>query len=177
MTAEPRRPPPSPTALVRLLALLAPAVLLLGACGIPATGVVDAGEPATGVRPAALVYFLRDGAVVAVPRRTVSPVGVGSALVLLEKGPTEPERYQGLSSDLPPGTALSAVTEAGGQVWIGLPPAVGPLTGAAVEQLVCTAAAAATLLGAAPGTGTVRVVVTNSGGWQSEGDSETCPGL
>ena len=53
---------------VPLLALLA-----LTSCGIPATGVVEAGGPASGVLPLTPVYFVEGGRLVPVPRNTGRP--------------------------------------------------------------------------------------------------------
>lgn len=47
--------------------LLLAGVLLLGACGIPTTGVVGSGEPATGIRSTTTLYFTGEDGLVAVP--------------------------------------------------------------------------------------------------------------
>ncbi|WP_435281868.1 hypothetical protein [Streptomyces koelreuteriae] len=90
------------TAARRRAALLAvPALCGLASCGIPATGVVEAGGPAGGVVPTLRVYFVADGRLSPVPRRVVAPIGAASAVEALLQGPTVEEQASGLKSLLP----------------------------------------------------------------------------
>jgi hypothetical protein len=41
--------------------LLLASLLALSSCGIPATGVVEAGDPASGIPPVTQVYFVASG--------------------------------------------------------------------------------------------------------------------
>jgi hypothetical protein len=136
---------------------------------------VEAGEPATGVYPAALVYFVKDGRMVALPRRTGAPVDVRTALMMLVKGVSGPEEGRGITSGLPPWGEVPGVREEDGRVWIEISAKLGRLPATALDQLVCTAAAAR--LTEVPGGPPVEVVVTNSAGWQAVGSGEECPGL
>ncbi|MFC9125967.1 hypothetical protein ACFT4A_03860 [Streptomyces sp. NPDC057099] len=86
----------------RRAALLAlPALCGLASCGIPATGVVEAGGPAGGVVPTVRVYFVADGKPRPVSRRGVTPIGAASAVEALLQGPTAEEQAFGLKSLLP----------------------------------------------------------------------------
>ncbi|OKJ75034.1 hypothetical protein [Streptomyces sp. CB02460] len=150
----------------RLLSALLPVLLLATGCGIRATDVVEAGEPATvevasGGRRSALVYFVSSSSASRLMPvvRTMSPPesvdggawtdnglsGASAALYLLFQGPTRAERDSGLRSELPTGGGLNAAIElssVGVKVTIGMP--VTGLSEAARQQLVCTAAAAST---------------------------------
>ena len=82
---------------VPLLTLLA-----LTSCGIPATGVVEAGGPASGTLPMTRVYFVENGALVATSRTTELPGDPEAALQLLMAGPLAGEKRSGrLSSEVP----------------------------------------------------------------------------
>lgn len=83
------------------LLLLLPALCVLASCGIPATGVVEAGGPASGIVPTIRIYFVADGALVGVPRGTVAPVDVESAVDVLLLGPTVAEESKRLTTLLP----------------------------------------------------------------------------
>ncbi|MET8979930.1 hypothetical protein ABZX85_30445 [Streptomyces sp. NPDC004539] len=72
-----------------------PVLAVLGAmssCGIPATGVVEAGGPASGIAPVTAVYFVRDGELAAVLRPVEVPGDASAALVLLLEGPPPGDR-------------------------------------------------------------------------------------
>ncbi|SNX56610.1 hypothetical protein SAMN06272735_1063 [Streptomyces sp. TLI_55] len=93
----------------RRLALLAvPALLALASCDIPTTGVVEAGEPASGIRPITPVYFVYDDALVAVPRTTAWPGNAGDAVRLLLRGPTPGEAGKRLATEIPERRATPA---------------------------------------------------------------------
>ncbi|MET8167748.1 hypothetical protein ABZT34_26415 [Streptomyces sp. NPDC005329] len=92
-------------ALRRALPLCAPALCTLVSCGIPATGVVEAGGPAHGIVPMVRVYLVESGSLVAVPRRPVGAVDAESAVRSLLEGPTAAERAKRLTTLLPPLTA------------------------------------------------------------------------
>ncbi|MFE6286253.1 hypothetical protein [Streptomyces sp. NPDC057877] len=189
----------------RAAALSAVAALcaLTVSCGIPTTGVVEAGGPAGGVVPTVRVYFVAGGTLVAVPRRTGTPVEVKAALDVLFLGPTEPEYGKRITSDLPllAGSAvrpptpadpaatvvpteapqaaesmeLVEVTEGGGRISVELSPTVGRLTGLAAAQIICTAVAAQRT--ADPTAKPAPVTVTGPGGRRVEGTGAMCPGL
>ncbi|MFG2830233.1 hypothetical protein ACGFWI_22660 [Streptomyces sp. NPDC048434] len=118
----------------------------LAGCGIAPTDVIDAGEPATGVKspgqPAADVqlFFYGPSGLRSATRRAKAPADPELAIELLMKGPNHAERMRGLSSVLPkfPGP-LTAATRVGSVV-ITLPMDVKLLDSASLNQLVCTAA-------------------------------------
>ncbi|MFE9311251.1 hypothetical protein ACFYM5_26860 [Streptomyces sp. NPDC006706] len=85
----------------RVSMLIAPAFFALSACGIPATGVVEAGGPASGIVPTTPMFFVRDGTLVAVPRVTARPGDAGAALQMLLIGPTQVEAHGGLATEVP----------------------------------------------------------------------------
>ncbi|WP_020118379.1 hypothetical protein [Streptomyces canus] len=173
---------------VPLLALLA-----LTSCGIPATGVVEAGGPASGTLPQTPVYFVdKSGALVATPRTTELPGDPGAALRLLMAGPLEGEgRLGGLFTEVP-GPATSAplpadtpdepgkpssdaptVTVEGSTMTIELPPGIDTLSDTGVRQMICTAAAAYRLT--RPSVDAVTAEVTDGSGRRVRGSDEGCP--
>ncbi|WP_030316788.1 hypothetical protein [Streptomyces sp. NRRL B-3229] len=81
------------------------ALLAVTSCGIPATGVVEAGGPASGALPLTPVYFVENGRLVAMPRNTGRPGDPTDALRLLWDGPLAGEggtdRLDGLTTELP----------------------------------------------------------------------------
>ncbi|MFI5800705.1 hypothetical protein [Streptomyces sp. NPDC051677] len=85
----------------RAVLLCVPALCALVSCGIPATGVVEAGGPAHGIAPTVRVYLVADGALVAVPRKVAGQVDVELAVEALLSGPTDAERARRLTTQLP----------------------------------------------------------------------------
>lgn len=156
---------------------LAAAALLLAGCGIPTTGVVEAGAPAAGLQPTTLLYFVRGGVLFPVARPVPGPLGAESAVVLLYKGPAPRDRFLGVVSALPqPTGALPTVRTSGSDVTITLPADARALPRIALDQLICTAAAAhaATIPETALPT---HVTVTAPDGSRAEGSADTCPSL
>ncbi|MFF4401107.1 hypothetical protein [Streptomyces sp. NPDC001480] len=186
-------------AVLRSATLVLPALCALASCGIPTTGVVEAGGPAGGIVPTTSVYFVADGTLVPVPRRMVATVGVEPAVLMLLQGPTEKERLKGLDTLLPrplllpsaadtyPPTASVTpaptdpaggsgpvkVTSDGGHVVIELSLPTAKPADLAAAQLICTAVAAQRL--ASPGTEPLPVTVTGPDGRHTEGSGKRCP--
>lgn len=181
----------------RAVLLAVPALCTLVSCGIPATGVVEAGGPASGAVPTVRVYLVADGALVAVPRRTVAPVEVESAVQVLLEGPTEAERVKRLTTLLPVAGHFQAAAPAApatdgpsevprevaaadlvkvvaedDRVSIELSPGLEELTRLAVDQLVCTALWAQRV--ADPGGEPLPVTVTGAGGRPVKGTGASC---
>ncbi|MFC8538516.1 hypothetical protein ACFUJY_32005 [Streptomyces sp. NPDC057249] len=149
-----------------MLGALLPVLLLAPGCGIRATDVVEAGEPATvEVAPAgqrgALLYFVSSSSAARLLPvvRTVSPPedgeggawaddtrpsGASAALYLLFEGPTRAEHDAGLRTELPSGRVRAAVelSAEGVKATVDMP--VTKLSQAARQQLICTAATAST---------------------------------
>ncbi|MGV9289471.1 hypothetical protein [Streptomyces sp. NPDC003719] len=176
----------------RTLPALLTAALALSACDIPATGVVEAGEPATGILeppgatpepsrtravPAAVVplYFVSDGALVPVTRTLPGGAELGSTVLMLFKGPDAEERRKGLTTDLPPTATAPTIRTDGATVTVELPPAAARLSDTAVDQLACTVAGAR--LHQDPELGSAQVTVEQPGGRLAGRSSDDCPGL
>jgi hypothetical protein len=190
----------------RLAPLAVPTAHALSSRGIPATGVMEAGGPASGIPPASAVYFVRNGTLVAVPRRVPEVGDVETAVEALLQGPTPEERRERLTTRLTPQSPLPAtmapanpqdgsaaptatqlpaevasevveVTTRGESVSVELPAGAGRLTSLAANQVICTAAWARLLaLGDAESV-TVTVSVAGGEGQHVEGSGERCPDL
>ncbi|MEU9309196.1 hypothetical protein [Streptomyces sp. NPDC048256] len=124
----------------RVVLLCVPALWTLVSCGIPATGVVEAGGPAHGLVPMLRVYLVENGSLVAVPRRPAGAVDAESAVMNLLEGPTKTERAKRLTTLLPPLTAAptSAPTSAPTPL-VSVPPTAGPSDGSAAEAAASAA--------------------------------------
>lgn len=173
-----------------------PALFALASCGIPTTGAVEAGGPASGVVPRVRVYFVVDETLVGVLRRTAAPVDVESAVRILLQGPTPTEQDKRLTTLLPP-PALAAsqvptangadpvpqassdtsdpvrVTPHDGGVSIELSLPVRQPAGLAAAQLICTALEAQAI--AHPGTTPLPVTVTGVDGRRIAATGTSCP--
>lgn len=190
MTAPARRPAR------RAAPLLALALWALTSCGIPTTGVVEAGGPAGGVVPTVRVYFVVDGRLVGVPRRVAAPVDVRSAVESLLQGPTRLEGAKRMTTLLsPPAPALPTspadtdtdlegggraapidavrVSDEGGRIVVRLSPWAGKLTPLAVDQVACTAVAAQRVI--RPGDEPRPVSVAGGDGRTFQGTAARCP--
>lgn len=122
-------------------ALLVSAALLLSACGIPTTGVVESGAPATGLRSPTLIYFVKNGVPIPVPRRTSGEVDLVTTLRMLLQGPDGEEQRAGVTTAIPPLKLSPKIWSTGTtEVGIQLPPVTKPLSDTAFKQLICTAA-------------------------------------
>ncbi|KWT62234.1 hypothetical protein ADL21_08905 [Streptomyces albus subsp. albus] len=118
----------------------------LTGCGIAPTGVIDAGEPAYGVKapgkpvPDVQLYFLGPAGLRAASRPAKAAVGPEEAVRLLMEGPNEAERQRGLTNVLPvlPGRITADVRD--DEVTLRLPMNAKRLDTPSVSQLVCTAA-------------------------------------
>ncbi|MEV0936235.1 hypothetical protein ACIBMX_47405 [Streptomyces phaeochromogenes] len=157
---------------------LTAAALLLSSCGIPSTGVVEAGEAATGIRPAYVLYFVRQDTLLGVRSRVPGAFDIGTAVALLFQGPDAVLGRKGLTTELPPLTSPPTVRADGARLSVELPRGTEPLTRTALAQLTCTIAAARVVVdaGSSSSSGSTRVTVTIPGVRQAEGSGETCPG-
>ncbi|NEA65610.1 hypothetical protein [Streptomyces sp. SID12488] len=166
-------------------ALLLASALLLGACGIPTTGVVGSGEPATGIRSTVTLYFPGKGGLTPVPRRTPQRPGVEAAIRLLFRGPTSSEQRVGMVSLLPKLTKDPTVRADGAKVSIELgfdnredfATAAKALSGDALAQLACTAVSARHAEDPDVESVEVAMKATMEGAesrWNIEGHSATC---
>jgi hypothetical protein len=176
--------------------MLIPALGLLASCGIPTTGVVQSGVPASGLVPTIRVYYVTGDVLYGVSRRTAAPPDVESAIQVLLKGPSPVEQSAGLVSLLPsvasPPTALFPtaaptldqraaaqtskwvqVTSRRDRVDIRLTVAMGGKTDLAAAQLICTALAAERL--GTPATRPLPVTVTAAEGREIRSSDTECP--
>ncbi|POX42593.1 hypothetical protein C3486_04775 [Streptomyces sp. Ru73] len=131
------------TAAAALAALLACA---LAGCGIEPSDVIDAGEPATGLKsdgqaPADVeLFFLASTGLRAAARSAERPATPQRAVDLLLAGPNAAERQRGLTTALPDLHDKVTVAPSGGRITITVPIDPERLDQPAVSQLVCTAA-------------------------------------
>ncbi|WP_406481524.1 hypothetical protein [Streptomyces platensis] len=118
----------------------------LTGCGIAPTDVIDAGEPATGVKspgqPDADVqlFFYGPSGLRSATRPAKTPADPEEAIQLLMKGPNHAERMRGLTSVLPEFLTSPTAHTGEGTVVISLPVGVERLDSASLNQLICTAA-------------------------------------
>ncbi|MFI5852701.1 hypothetical protein [Streptomyces parvulus] len=169
--------------------LLAALLLPLAGCGIPETGVVQAGEPASGVlEPGAApspsqtaavplakvrLFFVADGLLAPVTRVLPAATDPGAVVLVLLDGPDQRERASGLTTELPSATAAPAVRVDGASVTVLLPRGTRSLSDTAVDQLACTVAAAR--LRQDPALESAQVTVEQPGGRLAGRSSEDCP--
>lgn len=120
------------------------AAALLAGCGIPASGVVEAGEPAVGVHREVKLYFVQGrnpDTLAVVTRRLDGASGFEDSLALLFKGLSPAEsKVLDLATRVPMVPVKAGYADGGVTVYVGLPD--GRLSPVAVDQIVCTAMAA-----------------------------------
>lgn len=121
----------------------------LTGCGVPASDVIEAGGPASGMpgpaptasaAPAVVpLFFLTDGELTAYPRPAADAGDLTSVVRLLFEGPDEKERAMSATTDLPrlSGTPSVTVTD-GVTVRVTLPDTPTPVSREALLQLTCT---------------------------------------
>ena len=130
----------SPARGAGLLALVA-----VAGCGVQPSGVSTGDAPPSGAvaRATITLYLVAGGRLSPVTRPGGPPLSAADTLGLLAAGPSAGERARGLGTALPPdaGTFSVAADPAGDLVVTPSRPA-GALSGLAVEQIACTAAAA-----------------------------------
>ncbi|MFB7368406.1 hypothetical protein ACFC0D_00930 [Streptomyces sp. NPDC056222] len=135
---------PSPRAALPGIALL----LALAGCGVQPSGVIQAGQPATGLTKGLRLYFVSgSGRLEGVSRPHAEITELKAAVKLLAEGPTEAEQQRGLTS-LATGFSYD-VTAKGARVTVRSPDATfaGSRRDDLVNgQLVCTLARAQSLI-------------------------------
>ncbi|MCX5207369.1 hypothetical protein OG897_38955 [Streptomyces sp. NBC_00237] len=123
--------------------------LLLSACGVQPTGVIGAGEPATGLTKGLRLYYVsKSGRLEGVSRPDLTPVrNLADALKYLAGGPNSAEQKRGLTSPLGPPPSYE-VTGNGDRVVLRSPETIlpGGIDDLPTGQLVCTLARAQSLL-------------------------------
>ncbi|MBZ4014877.1 hypothetical protein [Streptomyces purpurogeneiscleroticus] len=133
----------------RAAAAVALAALLVGplaGCGIEPSDVIDAGEPATGLKsdgqaPADVqLFFLASTGLRSAARSADRPATPQRAVDLLLTGPNAAERQRGLTTALPDLRGRVTVTSREGRLTVTMPADPEKLDQPALSQLVCTAA-------------------------------------
>ncbi|MFH9135198.1 GerMN domain-containing protein [Streptomyces sp. NPDC017524] len=124
---------------LRGIVLTALGAVLVG-CGVQPTGVIEAGEPATGLTRGMRLYYASDTGLRAVPVLDRDISSLDAVMKLLAQGPTAAERREGLTTLLHAPSGYS-VTGDGSRVTVEL---AGSYWAEAREQvtgqLVCTLA-------------------------------------
>ncbi|WP_405585898.1 hypothetical protein [Streptomyces sp. NBC_01190] len=114
------------------------AVLTLSACGVPPSGVIQAGDPATGLTPAISLYFTSGGKLLAISRPVEADVT--TAVALLFEGP-DPMEASKIGTALPWVKVPPVVVDAGpALVLVRLHDGVPRISPLGMSQLVCTVA-------------------------------------
>ncbi|MEV8287474.1 GerMN domain-containing protein [Streptomyces niveus] len=122
------------------LTVTAAALLCLSSgCGVPPSGVIEVGEPATGMTLSKAVYFLNaESSLHAVARPEIPDTNpVAAAVRELLAGPT-PTESEYLTTALPPDLPQPEITVAAATILIRFPEGTPRLTPAALHQLTCT---------------------------------------
>ena len=180
------------------------AALTLSACGVPPSGVIQAGSPASGIfsptptpRPPALaaisLFFVHKGDLTPYSRKTPHPGDMQATVRLLFGGLTASEAATA-TTELPRLTEAPAVTiDSDNTVVIQLPEDVAPFSRLAMLQLECTLANAYSLArlstdtggagapGDSPSSSSVRLSATPTSvrvvgsGWTRTQQAGSCP--
>ncbi|WP_416983718.1 hypothetical protein [Streptomyces sp. T028] len=111
--------------------------VLLTGCGIQPSGVVEAGEPPTGVAPGATLYFVgADGDLEPRLRRTGRMGTISDAVSLLLTGPGG----SGLRTEIAPVEITRVVvTTTSVMIRLVVPLTIDEVTPRGIDQIVCTA--------------------------------------
>jgi hypothetical protein len=118
--------------------LIAGLILLLTGCGVQPSAVILGAPAPRGQVSGTALYLVFNGKLTLVLRPTS-----GNPLDLLAAGPTDQERSQGFTSDVPPDIAPVSVVD----TIVTVSTDVSALSTMAVDQIVCTAGASVTLVG------------------------------
>ncbi|MER5431471.1 hypothetical protein [Streptomyces sp. NPDC002588] len=178
----------------RCVLLWLSALCALTSCGIPATDVIQAGGPASGIVPVANLYFVRSERLVAVPREMTGEFDLSWVMAALMKGPSERESAEGVRSDLPvvdvvlatpapsdgrpePAETVATrsfvtVTKSDDRVLLTLAAVMG--SGLGKAQLVCTVMAAQRVI--SPGAKPKPVTLVEPDGRRADDAGQNCPG-
>ncbi|MEU8195125.1 hypothetical protein AB0C10_15235 [Microbispora amethystogenes] len=143
---------------------------VLAGCGVRPSDVITGADPPSGTVARATtitLYLVKNDRLSAVTRQSSGrPLFPADRLALLAAGPTAEEQAHGLTTGVPPEAAPFSVTAGPpGQLAVTLSAAAGDLSALAVEQIVCTAAAAAP-------ENAVKITVVGAG---RNADARECP--
>ncbi|MFC5828093.1 hypothetical protein ACFPZ3_29865 [Nonomuraea insulae] len=137
----------------RALAAGLVSLVAVAGCGVQPSDAIRAGDPPSGrVAPPSgrlaptmtiALYLVKNGRLSVVTRPTDRPLFQEDKLALLAAGPTPREEAHGLSTDVPPEAVPFLVTAApDDRLVVSLSTPASELSALAVEQIVCTTAAA-----------------------------------
>ncbi|MFJ8547319.1 hypothetical protein ACIRFH_36200 [Streptomyces sp. NPDC093586] len=160
------------------------AAAVLTACGVPPSGVIEAGAPASGMfspsasppsTPATVsLFFLRDGNLTPYPRRIDDAGDIEAVVHLLFEGPAANEAATA-TTELPRLTDAPRVVVADGILFVQLPGGTAPLSRRAMFQLTCTVNHAEADGGTArPSAVSVNLHVLGDG-WTMTQSDHACP--
>ncbi|PRY38922.1 hypothetical protein [Umezawaea tangerina] len=112
-------------------------VLLLVGCGVRPSGVVDGGDPPTGVAPGVTLYFVNARGELEPQLRETSRLGsISEALSLLLTGPGTSSLHSEIADT--PAPRVTVVTSSQ-VIRLVLPLTVQEVTPLGIDQIVCTA--------------------------------------
>ncbi|MCO1594636.1 hypothetical protein M8C17_05605 [Micromonospora sp. RHAY321] len=126
--------------------------LLLAGCGVRPSGVITGRPAMAGPSVGVRLYLLSHGELALVIHPSKEPASPEETLAMLAAGPDESDLSQGLTSEVPTGLVPAGpVTAVPGRpgLTVTMTGPVLSLSGAAADQIVCTAASAAALAGLA----------------------------
>ncbi|MFJ8157085.1 hypothetical protein [Streptomyces sp. NPDC094468] len=186
----------------RVAAVLAglAAGLTLAGCGVPPSGVIQAGPAASGItrpdanpttRSVVVLYFIHDGALRPYPRTVGSAADHRSVLAMLFDGPDAQESATATTMLPRLPSAPDVKTDGAGALVVRLPDDAGHPDHLALMQLACTVAGVAEPLTAKPARGGVSLTTPSPGdgspaytgvtvtgnGWSTTLPAGSCPGL
>ncbi|MFI7604375.1 hypothetical protein ACIBTV_04550 [Micromonospora sp. NPDC049366] len=128
--------------LAALLAGLMLVTLVAAGCGVRPSGVVIGRPAPAGPTEGARLYLVRQGELTPVVRLTKQRFTPEQVVGLLPAGPTERERSQGLTTEVPPGlvpTGSPVPTPGAVGVTLTMTGTVTTLSAVAADQIICTA--------------------------------------
>ncbi|MFI7133587.1 hypothetical protein ACIBQ1_48480 [Nonomuraea sp. NPDC050153] len=130
----------------RVLAAGLVSLVAVAGCGVRPSDVITVGDPPSGgVAPTATItlYLVKNGRLSAVTRLGGRPMFRADTLALLAAEPTAREQARGFTTEVPPEAGPFSVTAApAGRLVVALSAPAGELSTLAIDQIVCTAAAA-----------------------------------
>jgi hypothetical protein len=110
--------------------------LLLAGCGVQPSGVVDGGDPPTGVAPGVTLYFVdARGELQPQLRRTARLGTISEALTLLLSGPGDSDLRTEIASNT---TTRVVVTTSPDVIRVMVPLTLSDVTPLGIDQIVCT---------------------------------------
>ncbi|MEU2978689.1 hypothetical protein ABZ678_17215 [Streptomyces hirsutus] len=167
-----------------LSGLTAVAAVALTACGVPPSGVIETGAPASGMfspsatppsTPATIsLFFLRDGELMPYPHR-IDDAGDLEAVVHLLFEASAANETATATTELPRLTDAPRVVVADGVLFVQLPGKTAPLSRRAMLQLTCTVTHAEADSGTPPRSPMSLSLHVLGNGWTMTEWNHACP--